>query len=55
MGIYKMCRTFRALPYEGGVLNQPKHAVNRLLAIMAADDRINEEESKKAEREKKPK
>lgn len=41
-----MCRVFRSLPYPGGVMNQPKGAVNRLLAIMDANDRIDEEKMK---------
>lgn len=43
MTIYRMCRVFRALPYEGGVLNQPKSAINRLLAIGDAHDRFESE------------
>lgn len=39
-----MCRVFRALPYPGGVMNQPKGAVSRLLAIMEANDRIDDEQ-----------
>lgn len=44
MSVYKLCKTFRALPYPGGVMNQPKAAVERLLAIMEANDKIQEEQ-----------
>lgn len=47
MQIYRFCRVFRTLPYPGGVLNQPKGAISRLEAVMQANDRWQEEESKK--------
>jgi len=40
---------FRALPYPGGVLNQPKHAINRLLAVGDAHDKFESEELKNKE------
>jgi len=46
MQIYRVCRVFRALPYPGGVLNQPKYAINRLLAIGEANDKYQEEQLK---------
>lgn len=50
MGIYRLCRVFRCLPYPGGVLNQPKSAILRLEAVMEANDRWQEEESKKEQK-----
>lgn len=49
MQIYRICKTFRALPYPGGALNQPRHAINRLLAIDDANDRYREEQLKDPE------
>lgn len=53
MGVYRLCRVFRSLPYPGGVMNQPRAAIERLEAIMDANDRWQEHESKQEEPEKK--
>lgn len=50
MEIYRVCKLFRALPYDGGVMNQPRFAINRLLAVAEATDRWQEDLSKEPDK-----